>query len=212
MPTRKRPAKRDTYHHGDLKAALLLAAREVLAKEGVGALSLREVARRAGVTHAAPYRHFADKAALLAAIAAEGFSALSRGMEERVAEAKKADALEKLLVSGEAYVAFALEHPDHYRVMLGNQVEDWDTHAALKESSEAAMVFLVQRIVAAQEAGQVRPGDPMGYASACWAMTHGLAMGLLDRVFEGGLAVDPKRTRKFVRQALENLVKGLKAG
>ncbi len=77
MAAPKKISAKRGYHHGDLRAALLEAAREVLAKEGVEALTLREVARRAGVTHAAPYRHFADKEALLAAVATEGFAALT---------------------------------------------------------------------------------------------------------------------------------------
>src|SRR2546423_10801996 len=97
-----------TYHHGDLPAALLRAAGRVLEQKGIGALSLRDAARRAGVSHNAPYRHFADREALLGALAAEGFALLAKRLRgQRGPEL------------GMAYVRFALEHPQRFRLMFG---------------------------------------------------------------------------------------------
>ena len=104
-----------SYHHGDLQAALIRAAGNILEKEGVEALSLRAVARKAGVSHNAPYRHFPEREGLLAALAAEGF--------ERLVAAQR-EAAEKggLRGMGEAYVLFALQHPQRFRLMFGGQI------------------------------------------------------------------------------------------
>src|SRR5213075_1047621 len=114
-----------TYHHGDLPAALLRAAGRTLEKRGIGALSLRETARRAGVSHNAPYRHFPDREALLAALAAQGFAMLG-------SEQKSSAATGGLRAMGEAYVRFALAHPQRFRLMFGGQMR-FAKHPALRE-------------------------------------------------------------------------------
>ncbi len=202
---KKISAKRG-YHHGDLRAALLEAAREVLAKEGVEALTLREVARRAGVTHAAPYRHFADKEALLAAVATEGYLALTQSMEAHVKPKK--DPVQRLLAAGAGYVAFALAHPAHYRLMFGPGIQDFEAHPPLKAASDAAFGYLVERISQAQAAGGTRQGDTLGYAAAAWSMSHGLALGLLDGMFEGAVEVGEKGELEFAQRALLKLMHG----
>src|ERR1700754_3450754 len=106
--------QRDTYHHGDLKRALTEAALGLVAEKGPKGFTLREVARRAGVSAAAPYRHFADKAQLLAAAATQGFVLL----HEALAEAGERDDLPtRDLDMGRAYVRWAVAHPDYYQVM-----------------------------------------------------------------------------------------------
>src|SRR5919206_3833931 len=97
-----------TYHHGNLRPALLRTAAKTLEKEGIGALSLRETARRAGVSHNAPYRHFPDREALLAALAAQGFAMLGEQLRGKPGREM-----------GEAYVRFALEQPQRFRLMFG---------------------------------------------------------------------------------------------
>ena len=106
---------RKSYHHGDLEAALIRSAGKILEKEGLDALSLREVARQAGVSHNAPYRHFAEREALLAALAAKGFEMLAQAQQAAAAKGG-------LRAMGEAYVLFALEHPQRFRLMFGGQV------------------------------------------------------------------------------------------
>src|ERR671910_1744533 len=122
-----------TYHHGDLRAAVLAAASKMIEKEGLAALSVREAARRAGVSHNAPYRHFPDREALLAALAEEGFSLLGESLENRSGREL-----------GEAYVRFALAHPQRFRLMFGGvlplakypelQQAAAATHAALTDA------------------------------------------------------------------------------
>src|SRR5258706_6042474 len=103
--------KKSAYHHGDLRAALLRSAADLLEDQGPGGVLLREVARREGVSHNAPYRHFPDRDALLVALATEGFAILAERLK---ASAGKEDAV--------AYVRFALEHPHRFRLMFGGQI------------------------------------------------------------------------------------------
>jgi AcrR family transcriptional regulator len=108
--------QRKPYHHGNLREALLKAAIRLIAEVGPAAFTLREVARRAGVSHNAPYRHFRDKDDLLAAVAAQGFRELTQAMLD--AAARQSDTLQRLKHSGLAYVTFALRRPEHFTVMF----------------------------------------------------------------------------------------------
>ena len=158
---------RRPYHHGDLPAALLQAAGKILEKEGVEALSLRALTRRTGVSHAAPYRHFRDRESLLAALAAEGFAMLGRAQREAAAAGS-------LRAMGEAYVRFALAHPQRFRLMFGGQLR-LARHAALREVATQAFERLSGALAA-------RVGDTPGARDAsiaAWALVHGLAQLLL---------------------------------
>jgi AcrR family transcriptional regulator len=169
-----------TYHHGDLPSTLLQAAGEILEKEGVGALSLREVARRAGVSHNAPYRHFSDREALLAGLATEGFAELGRELARHAG----AD-------GGVAYVRFALAHPQRFRLMFGGQIA-YDRHPGLRKQADAAYVGL--------EKSFAQLGDDARFAAAAtWSLVHGLAQLLLDGHFMQGKGED---SEAFVRRVL----------
>jgi len=166
--TRRKPNK-DAYHHGDLRAALLRSASQILEEHGVTALRLREVARRAQVSHNAPYRHFADREALLAALAAEGFARLGRALEAGGAQGARA--------RGEAYVRFALEQPQRFRLMFGGTLR-LEAHPVLREAAAQTHAGLVR----AFEPLAGRAGAPIA-AAAAWSLTHGLAQLLLDGHF-----------------------------
>lgn len=153
MSTSPRP-----YHHGDLRTRLLEVAEEVLEHDGVGALSLRDVARRADVSHNAPYRHFASKDELLAALAASGF--------ERLA-ASRATAT-SLVDNGLAYVRFALEHPALFRLMFSGAAHDGSGASDSLTSAGAMMRGAF---------GDDTPGDA---TLGSWSFVHGLAALLLD--------------------------------
>jgi AcrR family transcriptional regulator len=190
MSTSK-PAKRG-YHHGDLPAALLLAAADILEKEGVAALTLRALARRAGVSHTAPYRHFADRESLLAALAAEGFGMLGRAQREAAAGGG-------LRGMGEAYVHFALDHPQRFRLMFGSQVRI-SRHPALREVATKTFEGL-SGALAAQVPGARGARDA---SIAAWAMVHGLAQLLLeDRIADAALA--GRAREQFVREVLATI-------
>jgi AcrR family transcriptional regulator len=149
-----------TYHHGDLRAELLRTAGEMLEKEGLASLRLRELARRAGVSHNAPYRHFPDRESLLAALAAEGFERLGAALQSRPRREM-----------GEGYVEFALAHPQRFRLMFGGLVQLEHRDRRAYEALQKAFADL---------------GDQAPYAAAAaWALVHGLSHLLLDGHFEG---------------------------
>lgn len=168
------------YHHGDLRAALIRAGLDILAEEGVQALTIRAAARRAGVSHNAPYRHFTDKEALLAAIAEEGFIELSARLEEAVSRAPQSPRAQ-LEETGWAYVQFAMTHPDHLRVMFGGLISDPQASPGLRAAGAQAFNVLVAIIQAGQETGAVIAGSSLQLAFAAWGMVHGLALLLIDR-------------------------------
>jgi AcrR family transcriptional regulator len=153
-----------TYHHGDLPAALLRAAAKTLEKRGIGALSLRETARLAGVSHNAPYRHFPDREALLAALAAEGFAMLGEKLRGKPGREM-----------GEAYVRFALEQPQRFRLMFGG-VLPMAKYPELHDAAQGAHDALVQAL-------KELPRPELA-AAAAWSLVHGLSHLLLDGHFE----------------------------
>ncbi len=186
MSTSRRKAR--SYHHGDLRTSILQAAGEILEKEGLDAVTLREVARRAGVSHNAPSRHFPDREALLAALAGAGFRTLSEAQRTAL-EAGGARGL------GEAYVRFALGHPQRFRLMFGGRVSI-SSHPALKE---AAMITF-DSVVKAMATRVPGPGA-RDAAVAAWSLVHGLALLLLDdRIAPAARA--GRGDEDFVRQVL----------
>ena len=164
------PPSNATYHHGDLRAACVGAALELLEEGGARALSLRAVARRAGVSPAAPYRHYADREALVSAVAAVGY----RELAERLAAAHPAPATPEQLASvAVAYVQFALEQPALFRMMFG---EPCDRDNDERVAATAAVSLYLREIVA-----RCFPqADAEALAPAIWALVHGLAFLHLD--------------------------------
>jgi AcrR family transcriptional regulator len=161
-----------------LRDTLVEAATVLIARKGPQGLSLREVARRAHVSEAAPYWHFADREALLAAVAERGFVEMTKGMME--IWARVVDPGERLRALGIGYVRFALAHPSYLRVMFGSEVPDKAAHPSLKEAGERTFELLVQAIAECQAVGQARAGDPVELAVAAWSIVHGLAALLVD--------------------------------
>jgi AcrR family transcriptional regulator len=159
-----------TYHHGDLRAALLRAATELLEEGGATALSLRAVARRAGVSPAAPYRHYADREALVSAVAAVGYQELAERLAAVHPEPATAEQLAGVAV---AYVQFALERPALFRIMFG---EPCDRDNDERVVATAAVSLYVRGIV--ERAFPQADADAL--TTAVWALVHGLAFLHLD--------------------------------
>ncbi len=159
-----------TYHHGDLRAALLSAAMELLEEHGETALSLRAVARRAGVSPAAPYRHYADREALVSAVAAVGY----RELAEQLSAAHPAPSTPDELASvATAYVRFALERPALFRIMFGEPCDrDNDERVAATAAVSQYVRGIVERTFP--------QADAEALATAIWALVHGLAFLYLD--------------------------------
>ena len=185
-PGRSRPARRtgsNRYHHGDLPRALLDAALRIVATQGTEALTLRAVARAAGVSQAAPYRHFTNKEAVLAAVAEEGFRALNAAM--RAAIEAGASPLERLRAAGMSYVTFATSHPAHFRVMFGRELADRSASPALRQVATQTFDTVVDTIAECQRAGVARSEESAAdLALTAWSSVHGLAALLVNGVVD----------------------------
>ena len=164
--------QRDTYHHGDLKRALTEAALGLVKEKGPKGFTLREVARRAGVSAAAPYRHFSDKAQLLAAVATQGFIQLHEALSAATTET--ADLTRQVLDMGRAYARWAVTHPDYYQVMFGAELDKSDKPELLTAGARA-FDDLLDAIVRCQQANLLPAGDPREIAGPTWSLLHGIA-------------------------------------
>lgn len=165
------PAAAKPYHHGNLKEALLDAAVALIAETGPRGFTLREVARRAGVSHNAPYRHFRDRNDLLAAVATDGFDRLTRAMARK---SPQSGPLNRLRRSGLAYVDFALRFPQHFAAMFD---APWDQRDYPECAAAAQRCFetLLGLERDCQAVRQMPPGDPERHAYHAWSLVHGIA-------------------------------------
>ena len=168
-----------TYHHGDLKNALIKAGVEILAREGVGGLSLRKVAKQAGVSHAAPYSHFADKQALIAAISTEGFKQLYSQIES-VLEKHQGDPETLLIETAWTYVQFALNAPDRFKLMFSSVLEKEKEYPDFVEISQRNFQQLVDIVEICQQAGILKAGELEFLALSVWGTVHGFISLLLE--------------------------------
>jgi AcrR family transcriptional regulator len=168
----------DRYHHGDLSRSLLHEALRTIEKGGVSSLTLRSVGEKLGVSRTALYRHFADKHALLAAVATEGFRTLR--LETEDAWKAHGGGRKGLDAMGVAYVRFAVAHPAHYRVMFGGHAGNATPDSPLATEGAGAFQVLVNAIVAQQKDGRLRKDNPMALAQYIWAVVHGIAMLAID--------------------------------
>src|SRR6516225_3733067 len=176
MCTLSTPAERRPYHHRHLRQALIRSALEILSEAGVAGLSLRAAARRARVSAMAPYRHFADKEALLAAVAEYGFRELTTQLTTAAATA--ADPRAGLAALGVAYVLFARDQPSLFKLMFGPMIEKKSVHPALDEAGNACFNVLRRAV----EAAKFFDGDfdARDISLACWSLVHGLSALIVD--------------------------------
>ena len=176
MFTLSTPSEERSYHHGDLRQVLVRSSLEILSETGVTGLSLRAAARRAKVSAMAPYRHFADKEALLAAVAEYGFRQLAARLT--AASATAADPRVGLAALGVAYVIFARDEPSLFKLMFGPAIEKKSAHPALDEAGGACFDALRQAVAAARFFdGDFQLED---VSLACWSLVHGLASLIVD--------------------------------
>ncbi|MBN2386655.1 MAG: TetR/AcrR family transcriptional regulator [Anaerolineales bacterium] len=167
------------YHHGDLKNALIGAGVDILAEEGLGGLSLRKVAARAGVSHAAPYAHFADKQDLIAAISTEGYHRLYERIEALV-QRYQGDPPRQLIEVACAYVEFARKDPAHFRITFSGVIETEKNYPTFVEISQKNLQLVTQVVEACQSAGILKPGPADATAVSIWSSVHGLASLLIE--------------------------------
>lgn len=178
------------YHHGNLRVALIEATLSLIAENGMKAFTIRQVAKRAGVSHAAPYRHFKDKEALLSAVAMEGFDMVIEDTHRRFERCGN-DVLGRFRESGLAYIDFAARNPSHYRVMFS--AGEHHVEKTLEKRSKQAFEILLNCICDCQEKKLVRPCEPFEQAMAAWSIVHGYAMLIID-----GFIHDPSERLKYV--------------
>jgi AcrR family transcriptional regulator len=190
-----------------LRRALLDVALRLLEEYDPGHLSLRAIAREAGVSRAAPYHHFADREALLAAVAAEGFRSLRAAMMEGL-ESTEGNPLQRMQEMGVAYVLFAVRNPQLYRLMFGGELRDRERHEELIRESGATYAALgaaMEDSMGDGSGGRRAPGE---FALSAWALVHGLAMLLVDQRV-GEPEMSDHQVEALTRKATDVLGRGV---
>jgi AcrR family transcriptional regulator len=210
VPKKNRRAEPKPYHHGDLRRALVETALQLVTEEQDWTFSLREVARRAGVSHHAPYNHFSEKLDLLAAVAAVGFDRLHDSLARAAAGTDDPDAL--LNVICRTYVRLGLENPALYRLMFGPVLSDTgggDRPTVARVAGDRARAVLEDAILRGARAGVFAvspdtPHDVILAAFAAWSAVHGLTMLVIDRIPKAVLSLDDMidRLLRMVRAGL----------
>jgi AcrR family transcriptional regulator len=193
----------------DLRRKVLNASVALIAEGGLEGLSLREVARKAGVSHQAPYHHFADREAILAAIAGEGFAKLAKALD-RAASAAAAKAADPLEGIGRAYIEFAMRHPAYLQVMYRADAVPLDRYPEARRQEKAAFAKLNQVVDAAFATEP--PERRLRIAVGCWAMVHGLATLLLGASLACKVGVPKTKQRQFAEEVIRTCVGLLERG
>lgn len=192
------------YHHGDLRRAIVETASAMLREDKGWQFTLREVARRSGVSHAAPYKHFSDKAALLLELALRGFDQLGQEMKAATGPRPRS-ARKEFLAGAGAYIAFGVNNPSLYRLMFSSDAGDPDV-AHLSERALAAFGVLLDLLERGQQSGAFKRRPLQGQAAACWAQLHGITMLSIE-----GLLLPEKVGSAPVQAALDSLLDGVAA-
>ena len=192
------------YHHGDLRRAVIETAMDMLAEEKGWQFTLREVARRVGVSHTAPYKHCPDKGALLAELAVQGFEQLGR--ELLAANTPRSRSVVKeLQTAAAAYIRFGIDNPALYRLMFSAEAGD-PAHVHASERASRTLGILFDILERGQRAGVFKKRPLQGQAVACWAQVHGLAMLSIE-----GLLLPQKVGADPLRSSIATLLQGVAA-
>jgi AcrR family transcriptional regulator len=197
-------AQTGAYHHGDLRAALLAEAAAMIEEGGAASVTMRAIGQRIGVSRAAAYRHFADKTALLVAVAANGFNRLGARLQATQAGASRPSG-ERLRSLGEEYVRFALENPAHYRLMYGREALTREDLPELREAAEGLFEQFVGVIRAHQRSGTIKRQNPRAQAYVAWSAVHGLASLVIEGQIRGTDDIDG-----LIRQTTRTVLDGMR--
>jgi AcrR family transcriptional regulator len=204
-----KPARpRAAYHHGDLRRSLMDAALDLVAKQGVQGFTLREAARAAGVSHNAPYRHFASRTQLLIELALQGQALLLEALQ--TAARRQTDARERVVRMGMAYMEFALQHPALFRVLFSGEVARHRT-PALKSAQAATFRYFEDQLRHGEEAGLIRPDAVPEHALVGWSALHGAAMLVLDGLLDDTAIAAGRTPSAIARLVIESLLTGMTA-
>ncbi|NEB91107.1 TetR/AcrR family transcriptional regulator [Streptomyces bauhiniae] len=191
------------YHHGDLRAALLQSAERTLREKGAAALSLRELARATGVSHAAPGRHFKDKQALLDALALAGYQRLNQALTAATDDSPDADFEQRMTALARAYLGFAVDNPELLELMFARKHEP-DSSDRLAAAVDQSLGALTRTFASAQERGEIVQGDPERITLVAVASLHGLAALI------AGCALDAEEAMAGLDTHVHLLLHGLK--
>lgn len=196
------------YHHGDLRRALLDAALALIEEKGLEALTLREVARRADVSHAAPYHHFADLGALVAALAIEGLQGLGATQRAAAAGASQGSAAARVHALGLDYVRYAVRDPARFRLMWRPELCGSGDGEAVKAAGLEAYAPLLEAVAAGVVSGEFAVQAVDGLAFAAWAEVHGIATLLVDGPIGWRLS-GAEAAEELAGETIDRLLSGL---
>jgi len=200
-------AKRETYHHGDLRRALTAAAIDLITRDGTEKLTIREVSRRVGVNHRAVYRHFADLTSLLAAVAEEGYRQMLEALKESLAETRRASPGKRMEALAGAYIVFAVDHQAHYRIMFGKRLNEDGRFPVLEDLVQEAYELIDGEIARGIEQGIFVDRPRRELVFGFWSLAHGFAsLALVRRIRVKRSLVEP-----YARQIVAPFAAGLRA-
>lgn len=206
--TPRQRSKKGAYHHGDLKEALISAARQLIQEKGPEGFSMAEACRMAGVSAAAPYRHFADRDALVGAVAAEGFFNLTeRGKAKR--DSFPPGSVDSIVAMGQAYVQFAADEPAVFRLMFTSHKGEEAFKASLNETGDACFNMLLIAVDAFREKHGLDDQPTLEIALPLWSIVHGTACLMIDRDFDN--VAPGTNPDNLVKTATEGFLIGITA-
>jgi AcrR family transcriptional regulator len=205
----KRPAaRRGTYHHGNLRAALIEATLALVEEEGPEKVSVREAAKRAGVSSGAPFRHFSNRTALLTAVAEEAMTRLLAEIDKTLAENAELDPLQRFRALGTAYLRWVMRNPTHFQVISNRKLIDFDGSKTLRRDNEGLKDLMDGLLHEAQRAGLLRSDDLSRIPLAGRALAYGLARMYVDGHFPLW-DVKSRGTAKALQAAFDVFIAGL---
>ena len=196
-------AEKSKYHHGDLKNALIKAGIEILNTEGIHALTLRKVAQKAGVSHAAPYAHFTDKQALIAAISTEGFRLIYEALSTAITP-HTGDPARQLVEGACAYAQFAVSDPAHFKITFSGVIEKEEDYPAFVEISHRTFGRVVDVVGACQQAGVLKESPVDLAALAVWGQVHGVVSLILEKQIPRAI-LERITMRQIIIETLEQI-------
>jgi len=182
-PAKRRPKPRATYHHGRLREALLEAAERMIEEQGPETVTVREAARRAGVSPGAPFRHFASRTALMTGVAERAMKRFLAEIARAEAAVDPDDAGARYAALGRAYLRWALRHPAQFRVLATRSGIDFDASESLPRDNDAIRALMQDIVADGQKRGQIRAADPATLELAAKALSYGLARMYVDGQF-----------------------------
>jgi AcrR family transcriptional regulator len=198
-------SKQGNYHHGDLRRAVIDTALAIIADRGIDSLTMREIVNQIGVSRMAPYRHFKNKAELLAVLAQEGFEGMYAATQ--LAVRTSAQPIDRLQAIGVAYIFYAIDRPVHYRVMFDASLSNRTIYPLLYQSAVKNFDCLVEILIQCQQQGAIRAGDTQQIAQITWSLVHGLSLLSIDRQFA---TMGAAPISELANAAMTTLIAGLR--